>query len=88
VRPAGRGVPLRHDLGAQRFAGQLNVSDASTRLMFTLLKTGAAPHTFYETDAQGDRPRAHFTPDCPPTSSLNRPPHSPSRPPKASARST
>lgn len=40
------------------FAGQLNVPDAFTRLIFSLLVTGLAPGSFYRAD--GDRPRAHY----------------------------
>jgi fatty acid CoA ligase FadD9 len=42
------------------YAGQLNVPDAFTRLIFSLLATGIAPRSFYETDASGERPRAHY----------------------------
>jgi fatty acid CoA ligase FadD9 len=47
-------------LAHSRYAGQLNVPDAFTRLMFSLLTTGIAPRSFYQTDAGGDRPRAHY----------------------------
>lgn len=40
--------------------GQLNVPDAFTRLIFSLLKTGIAPNSFYETDTDGRRQRAHY----------------------------
>jgi fatty acid CoA ligase FadD9 len=42
------------------YAGQLNVPDAFTRLIFSLLATGIAPRSFYQTDASGQRPRAHY----------------------------
>ena len=47
-------------LAHSRFAGQLNVPDAFTRLMLSLLATGIAPRSFYQTDAAGERPRAHY----------------------------
>jgi fatty acid CoA ligase FadD9 len=42
------------------YAGQLNVPDMFTRLLFSLLATGIAPRSFYETDAAGQSPRAHY----------------------------
>ncbi len=42
------------------YAGQLNVPDMFTRLIFSLLVTGIAPFSFYETDPQGNRARAHY----------------------------
>ena len=47
-------------LAHSRYAGQLNVPDAFTRLILSLLATGVAPRSFYQTDAAGDRPRAHY----------------------------
>src|SRR6202011_2109248 len=47
-------------LAHSRYAGQLNVPDAFTRLIFSLLATGIAPRSFYQTDAAGNRPRAHY----------------------------
>lgn len=47
-------------LAHSRHAGQLNVPDAFTRLIFSLLVTGIAPRSFYQTDAHGNRPRAHY----------------------------
>jgi fatty acid CoA ligase FadD9 len=47
-------------LAHSRYAGQLNVPDAFTRLIFSLLATGIAPRSFYQTDADRDRPRAHY----------------------------
>ena len=47
-------------LAHTRFTGQLNVPDAFTRLIFSLIATGIAPQSFYETDAAGNRPRAHY----------------------------
>ena len=60
LRPAGRGVPLRHDPGAHPFrraaqrARRLHPADVS------LLVTGIAPRSFYETDADGHPQRAHY----------------------------
>ncbi|OBK17676.1 carboxylic acid reductase [Mycobacterium asiaticum] len=42
------------------YAGQLNVPDMFTRMMLSLVATGIAPASFYETDAEGNRPRAHY----------------------------
>jgi len=48
-------------LAHSRYLGQLNVSDAFTRLIFSLLATGIAPGSFYQTDAAGNRARAHYS---------------------------
>jgi fatty acid CoA ligase FadD9 len=42
------------------YAGQLNVPDAFTRLLQSLLVTGVAPGSFYERDADGAPQRAHY----------------------------
>ena len=47
-------------LAHSQYAGQLNVPDMFTRLIFSLLVTGIAPWSFYETDAGGGRARAHY----------------------------
>lgn len=47
-------------LAHSRYAGQLNVPDMFTRLLFSLLATGIAPRSFYETDCACHRPRAHY----------------------------
>jgi fatty acid CoA ligase FadD9 len=47
-------------LAHSRFAGQLNVPDAFTRLLISLLSSGIAPRTFYAEDVSGQRPRAHY----------------------------
>ena len=47
-------------LAHRTLVGQLNVPDAFTRLVFSLLKSGVAPRSFYQTDAAGNRPRAHY----------------------------
>src|SRR6201992_2326140 len=59
------GVPVavfRSDmiLAHTRYRGQLNVPDMFTRLIFSLLVTGIAPHSFYERDGVGSRARAHY----------------------------
>ncbi|MCW2686236.1 MAG: putative long-chain fatty-acid--CoA ligase [Mycobacterium sp.] len=47
-------------LAHSQYTGQLNVPDAFTRLIFSLISTGIAPRTFYRTDAARNRPRAHY----------------------------
>ncbi|UQA91544.1 carboxylic acid reductase [Streptomyces halobius] len=47
-------------LAHSRYTGQLNVPDMFTRLLLSLITTGIAPRSFYRTDAQGNRPRAHY----------------------------
>lgn len=47
-------------LAHSRFGGQLNVPDIFTRLLLSLVATGIAPFSFYETDADGHRRRAHY----------------------------
>ncbi len=47
-------------LAHSRYAGQLNVPDAFTRLMFSLLTTGIAPASFYQTVEPGRRANAHY----------------------------
>ncbi|OBJ84724.1 carboxylic acid reductase [Mycobacterium asiaticum] len=42
------------------YAGQLNVPDMFTRMILSLVATGIAPASFYETDAEGNRQRAHY----------------------------
>ncbi|AFM17084.1 thioester reductase-like protein [Mycolicibacterium chubuense NBB4] len=42
------------------YAGQLNLPDMFTRLMFSLVATGIAPESFYELDTDGRRQRAHY----------------------------
>jgi fatty acid CoA ligase FadD9 len=42
------------------YAGQLNVPDMFTRMMFSLVATGIAPYSFYELDTNGKQQRAHF----------------------------
>ncbi len=47
-------------LAHSRYTGQLNLPDMFTRLLFSLVTTGIAPKSFYRTDDQGDRQRAHY----------------------------
>jgi fatty acid CoA ligase FadD9 len=47
-------------LADTRYVGQLNVPDMFTRLMLSLVATGAAPQSFYELDSDGRRQRAHY----------------------------
>uniref|UniRef100_UPI0009FE5DC5 non-ribosomal peptide synthetase n=1 Tax=Mycobacterium avium TaxID=1764 RepID=UPI0009FE5DC5 len=42
------------------YAGQLNLSDMFTRLLFSVVASGVAPRSFYRLDAHGNRQRAHF----------------------------
>jgi fatty acid CoA ligase FadD9 len=43
-------------LADTRYAGQLNVSDIFTRLLFSLVATGIAPRSFYRTNDDDRRP--------------------------------
>ena len=43
-------------LADSRYAGQLNVSDIFTRLLFSLVTTGIAPRSFYRKTRDGNRP--------------------------------
>jgi fatty acid CoA ligase FadD9 len=47
-------------LAHTRYAGQLNIPDAFTRLILSLIVTGLAPSSVYETDPVGSRQRAHY----------------------------
>src|SRR5262249_44590142 len=47
-------------LAHSRYAGQFNVPDVFTRLLLSLLVTGLAPTSFYVTDSEGNRQRAHY----------------------------
>ncbi|MFF2556716.1 carboxylic acid reductase [Nocardia sp. NPDC058058] len=42
------------------YAGQFNLTDMFSRLLLSLLATGIAPKSFYRTDSQGNRQRAHY----------------------------
>ncbi|WP_284256232.1 carboxylic acid reductase [Acidocella aquatica] len=43
-----------------RYLGQINVTDMFTRLLFSLVKTGIAPKSFYELGPNGERQPAHY----------------------------
>ena len=47
-------------LAHTRYAGQLNVPDMFTRLVFSLLASGLAPQSFYVPGEGGGRARAHY----------------------------
>jgi fatty acid CoA ligase FadD9 len=47
-------------LAHSRYAGQLNVPDMFTRLLYSLAVTGIAPATFYAQDLSNGRPRARY----------------------------
>ncbi|OBG47669.1 hypothetical protein A5669_04965 [Mycolicibacterium fortuitum] len=47
-------------LSAPCHAGQVNVSDMFTRLLFSLVATGIAPDSFYPAGLNGSRRRAHY----------------------------
>ena len=47
-------------LAHSRYAGQLNVPDMFTRLIFSLLASGVAPGSFYMADGGAGRARAHY----------------------------
>lgn len=47
-------------LAHSRYAGQLNVPDMFTRLLFSLVTTSVAPATFYAEDTSGGRPRGRY----------------------------
>lgn len=42
------------------YVGQYNDTDMMTRLLYSIVKTGVAPTTFYERDGSGGRPRTHY----------------------------
>ncbi|MBJ7384737.1 MAG: thioester reductase domain-containing protein, partial [Mycolicibacterium sp.] len=47
-------------LAHRRYAGQLNVPDMFTRLIYSLLVTGLAPRSFYQAGPSGQRARSHY----------------------------
>ncbi|WP_227999528.1 carboxylic acid reductase [Nocardia australiensis] len=47
-------------LAGTEYAGQLNLPDMFTRMMLSLMTTGIAPGSFYETAPDGNRQRAHY----------------------------
>jgi glycopeptidolipid biosynthesis protein len=42
------------------YAGQVNASDTVARMVLSIIATGVAPHSVYQLDDDGTRPRAHF----------------------------
>ena len=42
------------------YAGQLNLPDMFTRMIFSLVAAGVAPDSFYRLDVDGERQRAHY----------------------------
>ena len=63
-------------LAHSRYAGQLNVPDAFTRLIFSLLATGIAPRTFYADATPRATDHGRTTTVCPSTSSPRPSPRS------------
>ncbi|EHB47859.1 thioester reductase domain protein [Mycolicibacterium rhodesiae JS60] len=47
-------------LADRRYDGQLNVSDMFTRLIYSLVRTGLAPESFYQRSESGERTRSHY----------------------------
>ncbi|AMT73872.1 carboxylic acid reductase [Mycobacteroides immunogenum] len=47
-------------LAHSHYTGQLNVPDQFTRLLLSVIATGIAPGSFYQAQATGERPRAHY----------------------------
>lgn len=47
-------------LADSRYAGQLNVPDIFTRLLFSLVTTGVAPRSFYRDSADQEGGRPHY----------------------------
>jgi fatty acid CoA ligase FadD9 len=47
-------------LAHSRYAGQFNVPGMFTRLLLSVLTVGLAPTSFYVTDSDGNRQRAHY----------------------------
>jgi fatty acid CoA ligase FadD9 len=47
-------------LAHSRYRGQLNVPDMFTRWVYSIVKTGLAPRSFYRTSANGHSSRAHY----------------------------
>jgi fatty acid CoA ligase FadD9 len=47
-------------LAHRSYAGQVNLPDMFTRLIFSVLATGLAPTSFYQRDANGNRQRSHY----------------------------
>jgi fatty acid CoA ligase FadD9 len=47
-------------LAHSAYAGQINVPDMFTRLLYSVVATGLAPESFYEREADGSRAKAHY----------------------------
>lgn len=47
-------------LAHSQYYEQINIPDMFTRLLFSLIATGRAPESFYQTQEDGSRARAHF----------------------------
>jgi len=47
-------------LAEPRYAGQLNVPDMFSRMLFSIAATGIAPESFYVLDSDDNRRRAHY----------------------------
>ncbi len=47
-------------LSHQTYNGQMNTADMFTRILFSIIKTGLAPYSFYELAEDGSRQRAHY----------------------------
>ena len=47
-------------LAHQKYRGQINRTDMFTRLLYSLIVTGIAPESFYMTQGNGDRSKAHY----------------------------
>ncbi|GGD80814.1 SDR family oxidoreductase [Croceicoccus mobilis] len=44
----------------RRYVGQYNETDMITRLLYSIVKTGLAPRSFYRLEPDGSRARAHY----------------------------
>ena len=47
-------------LAHRQFSGQINVDDMFTRLLYSIIKTGLAPQSFYEPNPDGSRALVHY----------------------------
>ncbi len=59
------GLPVRIFRGDMMLAhsempGQINTDDMFTRLLYSVIKTGVAPKSFYEANPDGSRARVHY----------------------------
>ena len=60
MRPAGRGLPLRHDHGGHQVRGSAQRARHIHPLDAEPGRHRIAPASFYETDPDGNRQRAHY----------------------------